>query len=491
MRSAIRSIACFALAAACLSCASRDIVPRSPQPAPQIYVAVDESPDGFRDAALDVSKQRLRGLGITFERPDPAVRALTLALHLTYRNLTPSEFEAIWGMTTFLLATLYPSTCAHRTYTLSADVSDASGHSRAYEETDTTVAWLWLFNGPRCGETPSKGEIESMTRRLLDGVYDRMKRDGAFSGLELADRGQAPLVRVSANRGADIAEQVLRVDRPFDRWTMADDPNAVPDYRVDLYFDVRPGVFSIPKAYFAIMTLGVFGVCSSTPITLIATITGPHVAKTTSYVRSKSVRGHPAPNGSDCEGQDENSRPEVFAALLRQVFAQAVRDKVIPTSALAADTDRLAPWVRIVSNGADGIVRGETARSKPLPRYVFGSVTQYPIDYSLQLDFAFSGGARKPGVAGETAAVLSIIFLGKAAGGCEPTTMALTAALTDKMGTEVARYQITHSVRSTGERGLCRDDEITNPNAVTDLVRSLYAKMKADGTLALLKRPSS
>ena len=59
----------------------------------------------------------------------------------------------------------------------------------------------------------------------------------------------------------------------------------------------------------------------------------------------------------------------------------------------------------------------------------------------------------------------------------------------DKMGMEVARYQITHSVRSTGDpRTACRDNEVTNPNAVSDLVHSLYEKMKADGTLALLNR---
>ncbi len=488
MRSLVGSIGCVVLTAACLSCASRDTVPASP-PASQIYVAIDESPDGFRAAALDVSKKRLTGLDVTFERPELIAPALTLALHLTYRNLTPSEFETIWGMTTFLLATLYPSTCAHRSYTLSADLTDASGNSRAFEETDTTVAWLWLFNGPRCGETPSKGEVESMTHRLLDAAYDRMQRHNAFSGASMASDRQAPLVRVSANRAGAIAEQVLRVDRPFERWSMVDEPEAIPDYRVDLFFDVRPGTYSLPKAYFAIMTLGLFGVCTSTSITLIATITGPDVAKTTSYVRSKSVRGHLAANGSECEGQNESSSPELFAALLRQVFEQAVRDKVIPAAASGADTNQSAPWVRIVSNAADGIVRRETARSKPLPRYVFGSA-EYPIDYTLQLDFAFSGGGPKSGVAGETALVFSIVFLGKAAGACEPTTMALTAALRDKMGTEVARYQITHSVPSTGERGICRDNEVTNPDAVTDLVRSLYEKMKADGTLALLRRPS-
>lgn len=295
---------------------------------PGVFVAIDDSTADFRPAAEAVTRERLRNLGVSFETEEGKSAPLKLDLRLEHRNMTESEFETIWRTTTFLLATLYPSSCRHRTYTLTANLTDSDGHSRSYEEVDTTVAWLWLFQGPHCDDTPSQSEIASVTRQMLDVIYDRMFRDDIFALKSLATAdAQLPLVHVATNRGEELVRQVLRVDRPAGRWTMSGDNATTADYRVDFFFDLRPGGFSVQRAYLAIMTIGLSGVCRSTPISLIATITTPKAAKSLSYTVVESVRGHMKDN--DCEPQDEAMRPDVFAKLMRNVLSKIERDNLI------------------------------------------------------------------------------------------------------------------------------------------------------------------
>lgn len=457
----------------------------SSPPAPGVFVAIDDSTADFRPTAEAVSRERLKPLGVSFA-PDEAFAApLKLDLRLEYRNLTDSEFETIWRTTTFLLATLYPSTCRHRIYTLTASLADADGHTRTYEESDSTVAWIWLFQGPHCDDTPSKSEVAPVTRQLLDTIYDRMIRDNAFAPNSLAaTEPQAPLVHVAANRGLEIVRQVLRVDRPFERWTLTEDSAALPDYRVDLYFDVKPGGFSVQRAYLAIMTAGLSGMCHSTPIKLIATVTSPDATRSMSYTAAESVRGHY--KGSDCEPQDESTRPEVFARLTRNVLAKLGRDHLIRPD--IPTTEHGAPWVFVTSNIAKGIIRAETIRLQPIPRYLFSDAAEYPPGYSLSMEMEFKGGGRKAlSTSGEVGRGLAIAWFGRDAG-CNPGVLILDSVLRDAANSELKRYHLSREFRYSGhnEAFNCEDDENSNPQIVAESLQSLYGEMKADGTLALL-----
>jgi hypothetical protein len=455
------------------------------QPAPGVFVAIDNSTADFRPTAEAVSRERLKKLGVSFAPDEASAAPLKLDLRLEYRNMTDSEFETIWRTTTFLLATLYPSTCRHRSYTLTASLADADGHTRTYEESDSTVAWMWLFQGPHCGDTPSKSEMASVTRQLLDAIYDRMIRDKAFAPNSLATaEPQTPLVHVATNRGQEIVRQVLRVDRPFERWTLTEDSAAAPDYRVDLYFDLKPGGFSVQRAYLAIMTAGLSGMCHSTPITLIATVTSPKATRSMSYTAAESVRGHY--KGSDCELQDDTTRPDVFARLTRDVFAKLERDHLIKPG--MPSLEHGAPWVLVTSNIAKGIVRAETIRLQPMPRYLFSNAAEYSPSYSLSMKIEFKGGGRKePSTAGEIGRGLAIAWFGRDAG-CNPGVLVLDSVLQDAANSDVKRYHLSREFKYSGhnEKFNCEDNEISNPEIVADSLRSLYGEMKADGTLALL-----
>lgn len=449
---------------------------------PLVYVAISKSADGFAETAQRVIPNKLWGMNVTFDPEAMTGTDLRLDLRMTYRNVTEREFETIWRITTGILLTLYPSTCRHRAYMLTATLNDAHGNSRTYEETDSTIAWLWLLHGPKCGDTPTAEEIESATERMLDAAFDRMRKDDAFAGIGLAAR-DTPLVNIVINRAADIANQVLSVDRPFARWTIGDNATPVPDYRIDLHFDVKPGSFSISRAYLGIMTLGLTSPCRRSTITLTATVTGPGAVMTKSYTFTDSLSGRMGAQ-SDCEIPDETTRPEIFAKLLRRVFRQIDQDKLIEIGSHHAGTS-LPPLVRVSVSRAESIVRRETLRAEPFARYYFHDSGDYTPDYTLTLEFRFEGGGRKefstPGAIGAGMAIAFGVNMF-----CNPTAMILDGGLTNRNGREVRRFHIERKFDFSGELTAisCHDDEITNPEAVSELVRSLYKEMEADGTLA-------
>jgi hypothetical protein len=453
---------------------------------PTVYVAIDQSPNGFADAARDVTSRRLEDRAVVFSQQAKSETDLSLELQLTYVNQSETEFETIWGMTTALTATLYPSTCGHRYYVLTARLSDTQGHARSYEETDTSAAWRWLFQGSRCGETPSAQEIAAETTKMLDAVYARMLADNAFDGLAAASGVQSPLVRVDVNRAQAITESVLRVDRPFNRWSLGDTADTIPDYRIDLHFDVKQGDASMPKVALTFATLGLVSPCGATTISLEATVTGPNALVARTYAFTRSLRGHISNGGgAGCVEQDETNHPKAFADMVRNVLRQAAKDELI-TRRVATPS---APLVRVHAVRGEGVVRRETLRAAAFERYYFSDAPEYAPDFSLLLDLEMQGGGRKQlSTAGEAMAGL-LIGLASIQTLCAPKQMTLVAVLQDRAGHEIRHYRITHTFAFSGDptsSPTCIEDEFTNPAAVGQLVRMLYAQMRADGTLAML-----
>jgi len=370
---------------------------------------------------------------------------------------------------------------------LTATLTDPHSHSRTYEEFDTTVAWLWLLQGAQCGETPTREELESVSEHLLDAILKRMRNDGVFAEMDLAGpEAYAPLVSLRINRADDIAEQVLRVDRNFSRWTMEAEGASVPDYRIDLLFDVQSGSFSPSKAYLGIMTGGLVSPCRSSTITLCATVTGPGAAMTKSYLFSESLSGHMATRTA-CEVVNETTRPEAFAKLLRKAFRQFERDELVGLGTASPPEATQPPLVLITTARAKAIVRQETLRAAPFARYYFHPCAEYAPDYTLTFGFEFKGGDRKTlSTSGAAAAGAALAFGVNLF--CNPTDMVLNAVLRDRQGVEIDRFHIEQAFSFSGVLGPhdCRDDETTNPAAVRELVRKFYAAMEADGTLAKL-----
>ena len=459
----------------------------------QLYFSADDSPAGFRDAAEAAVREAFAGQDLSFDPIVAERAAVHIGLALEYRNLTGTEFETIWGMVaSYLLLTLYPATCVHRSYVLRARISGASGVQRDYEASDNTVAWIWMLQGPRCGEEPSADEIKTETRRLLAGIVNTMREDAALDEVSRGIvRTPSPLVRISANRATAIVEQVMRVERPFLRWAM-DDPaaNQVADYIVDIHFDVEQGSFKTSRAYLGIATAGLStlagGLCSGSRVSLQATVIGPSAERTRSYGFSDRVATH-VDSGSHCQTIDEHSRPDVFAALVRELFETLKRDGVLAMLVPGSADSMLPPMVRIESSRGESLVREVTLRAAPFPRYVFGSGPNAPkADYVLHLDLQTGGGGVRP--LNATRGLMLSLGIDTL---CRPTRFVVQAMLADRAGTSVRSYEAGREFdfSGNGQTVGCTDDERTNPDAVRSLLREIYQRMERDGVARLLSTP--
>jgi hypothetical protein len=452
---------------------------------PNVYVTISDSADGFAEIAQRVVPEKLEGANIIFVSKPMTGTDLRLDLQMTYRNVTETEFETIWRTTTFLLATLYPSTCGHRAYMLTATLNDSFGHTRTYDEHDSTIAWLWLLHGPKCGDTPTAEEIETVANRMLDAVFGQMQKDDIFAEIaSVSSETNEPLVHVDLNRAADIAAQVLTVDRSFARWAIGDQTSVISDYHIDMYFNVYSGSFSAGRAYLGIMTGGLTSPCRKSTVYLMTTVTGPGGLGTKSFLLTDSISGRMGSGSTDCETLSEATRPDVFTKLLRRAFRQIVDENLIHQE-LSSIGSSLPPLVHVKASRAEGIVRQETIRTAPFARYYFYDSTNYAPDYILQLDLQINGGGFKqlstPKAIG---AGLSIAFGVNLF--CNPTSYTVEAVLHNRSGEVVSHYTIEKEFNFSGTVIGCHDDEFTNPHAFSELVRRLYSEMELDGTLARL-----
>ena len=458
-----------------------------------VYVAAPDSPPGFRGAAEAASTAAFEHARLTFNPDDAPASAVRIDLRLDYRNLTETEFETIWRATTILLLTLYPSTCGHRTYDLTATVTGPGGASRTYAQTDSTVSWLWLLQAPHCGETPTPEEIESATARMLAAIYEDMRRDRALDTIALGIRGpDGPLVRIFSNRAKELVERVARVERPFDRWALTDYARGPEDYLVDLDFDVRHGSFSIGRGYLAIATGGLStllgGLCTASTITLTANFIGPDPARTRGYAFSESVSTR-ATSGGGCVGVDEGTQPDAFTDLVHRLFEQIQDDELIAALAPHATVAPVPPLVRVDISGAASPVRLAMVKAMPFPRFVFGAPAGLaPSDYVLTVAMETAGGGRRePGTMGAYGSALVLGLTGMNLF-CNPTTFILRARLSDSSGREVRNYELAREFGYVGEgddHG-CHDNEHSNPGAIDELMRELFQRMQDDGTLRML-----
>lgn len=458
---------------------------------PLIYIAANDTPTGFRAAAEAATRLALPEATLTFDPADAAVAQLRIDLGLAYRNLSESEFESIWRTTTFLMLTLYPSTCNHRSYDLSATVSGPSGVSRDYGASDSTVAWIWLLQGQNCGEAPTSEEVNSVTRRMLASIFRDMRRDDALDAVARGLVGpEGPLVNIRSNRAGAVIDQVARVERPFLRWVL-DAPAGQADYELNLHFEVEEGHFSLGRGLLAIGTAGLStvgsGLCTGSHVSLDAYLTAPRLPRTQAYHLTDAVAtrmGTPAQGPASCEKIDEQTRPDVFARLVRRLFESAARDRLAAEPALAASTSPLPPILRIEAARGQGPLREAILKAKPFPRYFFGDGPGVVApDYVLKIDLTMSGGDRKK----MTAMQGFGIGLGMTTP-CEPTVFTLSAHLVDGAGVPLRQYELTRAFpREGGIGGLsCQDDEHTNPDAVLALADELFARMRQDGSAALL-----
>ena len=111
---------------------------------------------------------------------------------------------------------------------------------------------------------------------------------------------------------------------------------------------MRQGEFSFPRALLGIGTGGIFGLCKSSTVRLVATIADRGARRTRAYVLEESFRSAMESTAvtAKCERVDETTHPEVFAEVIRRLLELLAKDRAIDHAPPAAGA-ALPPLVRI------------------------------------------------------------------------------------------------------------------------------------------------
>lgn len=268
-------------------------------------------------------------VNVTF---DPAATSdYRLDLNFEIRDKGLHDTETIWTMTTILLFTLYPSTCGHYELTLIGDLYNPAGERlKTWEVVEQDTAFLWLFQGDDCGTEPSPASIGEAASKMLNQLYARMSRDGAFSGQGLVPVGDLPLVYVNAVNAEDLIRRVLKTDAPFPNYT-TDAASATAAERVVKieYEFVSPDLSlggAMGRAGAAILTIGLVGLCPKSKMTLSAEILSADRAVLRKYHFTGKQR---VSMMNDCAPATDESHPELAAKLLRKLLKRIERDKLV------------------------------------------------------------------------------------------------------------------------------------------------------------------
>jgi hypothetical protein len=401
------------------------------------------------------------------------------------------DAEQIWSMTTMLLLTMYPSTCNRYQFTLTADVLDREGRLvKSYRLEDVDTAWLWLLMGPRCGspEGMSGDGVRNAAVGQMRAFYGRASRDGVFDPARAAAlmAGARPLVLVRASGAEEQIRQGLLIDDPAARFTFDAAQADEADYVLETDLAFTGGEFSPSRAYLAIMTLGLSGVCSMTYAKLSASLLDRNGELLQHYAFRSMAQATMATN---CAPVDQYSRPDLVVGLARKLNVQLRLAVTQARSIALGGSLESRPLVKVRTNCLQPVVEEVTAEVKPFPRVTFQEAGPTPADYELILTFdtRSANAPMEPGNVGQ-GILRGVAFawdLHRIV--CKPTTVTLQASLDTVDGRVLATYRLDRSEQTRD--GFCGTDAPElHPKAVEALTREAYTKIAADGRLAVLTR---
>ena len=434
------------------------------------------------------------GLEATLLLDDDAARSVdfTVRLDFDYREVPLKDVENIWAVTDALLLTLYPATCNRYHFSLNATVEDAAGLPfRTYSLQDLDTAWVWLLVGPKCGsaEGISGTGVGDAAEQLLKELYRRMAQDRVFEpGQAAAFRArQGPLVYVAADRADDLIKDGFLLDDAPLRFTFDPAEAATADYQLRLNLSFSGRDYSAGRAWLAMMTVGLSGVCPTHTATLEGSI----------FDREGQLRGHYRTDAhwqptmaSDCALEGEGADPDRVRRLARELKAQVATNP--PAARPPSLTHADAPLVWIRTNAAVPIVERVASERRPFQRVTLAESAQGVADYLLDLQFTSSGEGSRIDPAEPVAKQVAYGFmfgltLGNMAFLCHPISYELAATLQDAAGTTIARYEVSRS-ETPKEPGCGAPGEPPTKVAET-LMEQLYAQMTRDPRLpAALRR---
>ncbi len=297
-----------------------------------LYQQIDVAADPvFREA---VEEARAAGWPPYTSTLDPAAAAkadFRVALDFQIHDKDLMDAERIWQMTTLMMLTFYPSSCARYNFELTADLYERSGRrlkSWRLDEQDT--AFLWFFQGDECMD-PADSTVRKIAKSMLKDLYRRMAEDETLAGLTADSASDLPLVHISARNAQDLVEQVAKTDAPFSNFAFAPPTETAVNYTLTVEFDsvrqeqslsalLARGMASIP-------TIGLVSFCPAYETILSAEIHDAEGTVLRQYSFAETKRGSGIDN---CPPVTYATDPELAERLLLQLFRQIGRDGVIP-----------------------------------------------------------------------------------------------------------------------------------------------------------------
>ena len=305
--------------------------PVSEAPSGVLYQHVsDDAHPVFRSVVETAAAESWAPINATV---DPAAKPKAnyrLDLDFRIREKPLHDTEAIWTMTTMILLTVYPSTCARYDVELTADLHDSTGtRLKSWYLLEQDTAFLWLFQGGDCmGQ--SESTIRNIAETMLKDLYSRIEKDEVLSAKGATPVEQLPLVHVSAENAESLVQRVIRTDAPFSNFTFEPVAGQPVHRTLNIRFEflkADPSVSAIVgRGMAAILTLGLVGVCPANDMVLNAQVLDANGTILREYRLVQKIRASMA---NDCAPATDRTHPRQATYLLRQLFLQIEEEKTI------------------------------------------------------------------------------------------------------------------------------------------------------------------
>ena len=296
-----------------------------------LYQQIEAAADPvFREAVEEARAAGWPPYGATL---DPAAAAKAdFRLHLDFQvhNKTLKDAERIWQMSTVMMLTFYPSSCARYEFELTADLFEPSGKRlKSWRLVEQDTAFLWFFQGDEC-QHQSDSTVRKVAKSMLKDLYRRMAEEEQLIAQAAAPDNNRPLVHIAATNAETLIQRVAKTDAPFSNFTFSPPAAEAIDYTLRIGFDsVRheQGLFSIlARGMASIPTLGLVSFCPEDETVLSADIQNAEGAVLKQYRLAETKRGSGMDN---CPPATYMTDPAITERLLLQLFRQIGRDNVI------------------------------------------------------------------------------------------------------------------------------------------------------------------
>jgi hypothetical protein len=295
---------------------------------PDVRLVLDDDFSASFEEVAEQSAQASALFGNVVAARQPAPGAdMTIELRIKSQRRPLSDTENVWHMTTVLLLTVYPSSCARDEYELVADVTDRAGRRlKSYDLRDSDTSWMWLFHGENCGDAATPARVKEAVKGLLAKLFQDIEGDRlttiANTGGEAGN--SVPLIYVTADRARDIVQRAALTAPPFARFTFDENQARSADYTLQVQFESGASEQTLSRTIGAIWTIGLFSACSPTVFKLGAKLLDRSGRQVHAYALSDTYRSR-FRNG--CFAVDESNDPEDVAELVGRLFAEMSRER--------------------------------------------------------------------------------------------------------------------------------------------------------------------